>query len=211
MSLRSAAARYRYYFGKYFVVIASLVLLGFALFFYVGAERFRRDLRAKSPHLFYNDDQVTITDVIDGDEMRIVKKGGQSTMLRLLGIKAFDPTGNVFLFPRYGEMAIQYIQKRFLGLQGRIRLATPKTDTRGRLLATLLFPNKGNKEYTVDVGLELIARGLAITYVKYKFPDRMKYIRAEKQAMEQRLGLWANAEASKMARALQSMWRKETD
>jgi len=211
MSLRSTFARYRYYVSKYFVVIASLTLLGFAAFFYVGAERFRRDLRAKSPHYFYDGDEVTITDIIDGDEMRIVKQGGQSTMLRLVGVKAFDPTGNVFLFPRYGEMAIQYIHKRFVGLRGIIRLAGPKTDTRGRLLATLLFRSSGSTQFTVDVGMELIARGLAITYVKYDFPDRMKYIRAEKQAMEQRLGLWANAEASKMARALQAMWRKEAE
>ena len=63
-------------------------------------------------------------------------------------------------------------------------------DKYGRLLAYLYLEPGG-----LFVNREIVARGCAFAYVKYPFAHMEDFRAAERQAREQRLGLWGPAPA----------------
>jgi endonuclease YncB( thermonuclease family) len=209
MSLRSATNQTLYFLSKYFVLLLSFLLLGFSVFFFVGAERFRRELRSKNSDLFHDGELVKIIEVIDGDEMRIENKKGESTILRILGIKVFDSSANAFLFPRYGEQCIKYIKETYKGRWGRLEFGKKKTDGQRRLLSILKFRKRGSDDYSADLGNDLVRQGFALVYLKYPFKFESQYLQTEKLAISRRKGLWENSAAKKMALSLKSLWKME--
>jgi endonuclease YncB( thermonuclease family) len=184
------------------LITLSLVLLCASAFFFVSAERFRRSIRKRQTDYFNTGDAVRITRVIDGDEVVVVGAEKRQTVVRLLGIKSFDPTRHDPLLSHYGTICVDYIKSNYLGREARLKIGRTRTDKHGRLLAHLEL----GKE---DVGLTLVERGLTLVYNRYDFSRMEKYAQAEVAAMNAKTGLWSNTGVSARAQALKAVWDEE--
>jgi endonuclease YncB( thermonuclease family) len=185
------------------LVSLSLVLLGASTFFFISAEGFRRSIRRRQTEGFRTGDLVRVTRVIDGDELVVVDARNRQTVVRLLGVKSFDPTRNDPLLKQYGTICVDHIKSQFVGKDARLTVGEPRTDRHGRLLAYLAVTVDGSD---LDVGLDLVRRGLSLVYNRYEFSRMDSYARAEIEAMNAKAGLWSNAGVASRAQALKAVW-----
>ena len=84
----------------------------------------------------------------------------------------------------------------------RVVLASPPCDRHGRTLAHLFVGE-------VDVGLDLVQKGLALTYFVYPFPSMSLYAAEQAHAHGDRRGLWSDAAVAQRAALLERQWRTE--
>ena len=119
--------------------------------------------------------QGRIAKALDGDSL-IVVVGGRRIEVRLQGIDC----------PEWGQPWGQEAKRFTAGFVGKpVRLLPRDVDRRGRLVARVILP--GGK----DLGLLLLARGLAWWYARYAIDDRA-YARAWWGAVRQGRGLWGD-------------------
>jgi len=202
MSPRRALLGLARFMTRNLLLTLSLVLLVASTFFLVRAESFRRSIRRRQTDFFETGDRVRIERVIDGDEVVVVGRDKRQTVVRLLGIKSFDPTRHDPLLSHYGTICVDYIKSNYLDRDARLAIGEPRTDTRGRLLAYLELGED-------DVGLTLVRRGLTLVYNRYDFSRVQKYAQAEVRAMKARTGLWSNSGVATRAQALKAVWDEE--
>lgn len=146
---------------------------------------------------------VKVLQVIDGDEVSVAYEGG-SIVVRLLGIKAFDPKVQEPGIAAVGQscaLALERLTKAD-GVSVTVEYDEAKTDKVGRLLAYL-------KAGDVDVGLSLVEQGHAMVYTRYPFSREQPYLSAEAVARSRSEGLWANPKASLRAEALKATWEAQ--
>ncbi|MEL7535029.1 MAG: thermonuclease family protein [Bacteroidota bacterium] len=127
-------------------------------------------------------ENVKVAYVSDGDTFGLV----DGRKIRMLGID----TPELYYEDYYAEDAKQRL-KALIGGK-RVALQTDAfsddTDRYGRYLRYVHFMER-------DLNLQLIAEGYAKVYGKYEIERLDDYYEAEKQAKEQRLGLWQNETA----------------
>lgn len=183
----------------YWVIV--LGLFGTSAVFAYRVHRHRSRTRpAPNPQCLRPGDVVTVTRVVDGDEM-FVSKLGCSALVRLLGVKTFDPVKAERELQVYAREAIATLRR----LEGtRVTLAPGgfTVDTAQRVVATMT-------QDTRDVGLSLVSEGVAFVYRKYPFPQLQNYVLAEAEARARREGLWSSTKAAARVTALQAAWARE--
>ena len=190
----------------FFAFIA--VLLGCSAFFTWQVEAFRsRTSKARLDRPIPSGTRVSIAHIIDGDEAVVsLADSGQRFVVRLLGIKAFDPVVNDTDLGVYGRAAVDYLRDRLGQSQSQeasvVTLEFPRftTDTKGRVLAFARLDEQ-------DLGLSLVREGLALAYLVYPFDREDEYRRTMEQAQRERRGLWSTEKSAQRARALLASWR----
>ena len=199
----------RMLFSRNTVLLLSILLMGFSVYFFLGAEEYRRYLQRKRPLEFSNNEQVVVEKIIDGDELKVRDPQGNTTVMRLVGIRTFSPQSHIFQFPNYGDQAIKWMNKRTKGKKAQVRIGKPHIDGKGRLLGSLMIYNDLTGKYGDDIALELLFKGLTLVYTKYPFAYEEVYNRAEAHARANHKGLWGNAEATRLALSLKQMWAQQ--
>ena len=116
---------------------------------------------------------IKIVSIPDGDTLNIINSDNKKIKIRLYGIDAPETT------QKYGQASRDYLRKivKNKNLTYKIR----SKDDYGRVVATLYGDNK-------DLNYEMIKAGWAWHY-KYYYKSK-KYAKKEKNAREQKLGLW---------------------
>jgi micrococcal nuclease len=134
----------------------------------------------------------TVSDVVDGDTVKVVVRGFE-TPVRLLGIdtpETRDPRKPVQCF---GPQASARTA-RLLPVGRRVRLVTDPTqderDRYARLLAYVYTPGKSGPRGSVNFAL--VATGHAKVYVQEgeRFTHAVPFFRAQHRARKVRNGLW---------------------
>lgn len=146
---------------------------------------------------------VEVVQVLDGDEVSVKLPGGSSVIVRLLGVKAFEPKVNEPGLSEYGDAAVQQLE-RLLARPAPLTLEfeAPQHDDAGRLLAYL-------RKDSVDVGATLIEGGIALAFTRYGFSREGAYVALQQRAKERAKGLWSSTRAIERAQALEEQWRAE--
>ena len=184
--------------GYWLVVIT---LFGVSAFFAFRVEHFRQGLKKGTGKLcLKHNDVAMVKRVMDGDEL-LVKKEGCVAVIRILGIKTFDPVKAEPLLKPFGQRAVARL-KRLIG--EKVTVVGPKLilDSRGWIIARVSSEGK-------DMGRELIRMGYALAYTKYPFKQLSDYLVVEGQARVESRGLWAEPAAVSRASALKAAWKRE--
>lgn len=117
--------------------------------------------------------------VVDGDTL-ILRVEGKQESVRIVGINAPE----VKTHACYADLATRRLKE--LTSSGAITVRAKldgNRDVFGRLLRYVYVNDE-------DVGLRLVAEGLALSYEKYPHPELAVYEAQEAQAHAQRVGLW---------------------
>ncbi|HZF53456.1 MAG TPA: thermonuclease family protein [Polyangiaceae bacterium] len=176
-------------------------LVGASIFFVLGVERQRREVRSSEAKL-ESGEVVSLSEVVDGDTLVVSTASGSRVSVRLLGVKAFDTKLEKDVTATYGQAAVDALRRRLENKPVRVLLHTPPKDKYGRVIATLFVEER-------DVGLELVKEGFALAYTVYPFPTMQFYLREQELARADRRGLWSNPDAVLRADALAAEWRKQ--
>ncbi|MDY6780355.1 MAG: thermonuclease family protein [Halobacteria archaeon] len=141
---------------------------------------------------------VTVTHVTDGDTLDVLYPDGSGDEVRLVGVDApevhaesdpseFEGVSNVSCLRRWGDKASEYLSS--IVSNRSVEISTdPAFDRRGyygRLLAYVYYNG-------TLVNLRLVRKGYARVYDS-DFSKKRLFLRAEKRARRERLGLWGCA------------------
>lgn len=192
------------FLSRNYLNVVSACLLALACFFFVQVQQQRYATLSDYPERFSDGDLVTISRVIDGDEIRIKKTAG-STRVRILGIKSFDSTERDFMLLEYGNVAVDFLTETALNKEVQIKVAEKQVDDEGRLLATILMGENKNE----DLAEAMIANGVTLVYTKYPFPNMDQYLESQKKAKAEKQGLWQNQRVSARAESMLQLWSAE--
>lgn len=184
---------------KVFWIIIGL-LLAASVGFGTRAEDRRRAAQTRGGSLA-SGDVVELLRVTDGDTVVVKTSDGQEAVVRLLGIKAFDPAPGKDPVAELGRSAVRAIESTAAGRPLRVLLHATPQDRHGRTIATLIVGEE-------DLALRLVSRGHALVYPVYPFATLPLYLDAQNRARGQRVGLWANDAATRRAEALIAEWAK---
>jgi len=128
--------------------------------------------------------EVKVVGVTDGDTLVVLEGGKVQHRVRLAGIDAPEK------HQAFGARAHQALASAVF--RQTVKLEWHKKDRYGRLVAKVTVSER-------DVGLELIAAGLAWHYKAYEREqspsDRQAYSIAESRAKQQAIGLWSATSA----------------
>jgi len=193
-------------FLKQPLILTSCVLLAFSLYFYLGVERLKRQFDQGQAILFDTGESVSVQAVIDGNELAIRGDGGKTTIVRLLGIKTLESSGNDFTDSRYAQLAMDYLQNKVVGAQAKIAVGPTKIDPRGRLLAYVELVEADADEK--DVGAQLVSQGLAVTFTKYPAPREERYLGLEALARQAKEGLWSSSKLTQEVLRKRTIWEQ---
>ena len=183
----------------YMVFIASLV--GLSGFFTYRVEGFRGlGAKARLTESIAAGAEVAVVDVIDGDEVVVKTSGGENFVVRLLGIKSFDPVVNDPSIGMFGRSAAAYLETELQDEQVTLEFEVLEKDSKGRVLA---YVHKGDK----DIGQDLVARGFSLVFVQFAFSRESAYQLVQAEARDARKGLWGDPRAVQRAQALLRSWR----
>jgi endonuclease YncB( thermonuclease family) len=188
--------------GTRFFWLLIAALLGAAAFFGLNAESRRRAVQSSQTTL-ENGAIVQLQRVVDGDTV-LVDAGGQTVVVRLLGIKSFPVQPERAPVARFGKAAVDELRRMTESQPLRVLLHDPPKDRHGRTLAELFVGQS-------DVGLELVKRGLALVYTVHPFPSMPLYKEEQEEARADRRGLWADEHAARQADLMIAQWGRETE
>lgn len=117
--------------------------------------------------------------IADGDTITILDATNTQHKIRLAGIDAPEKKQD------FGKVSKRSLSDMVFNQQ--VKVDWDKTDRYGRIVGKVLVDGK-------DVNLEQVRLGMAWYYRKYKnelvFDDRINYLHAEEDAMNNRIGLW---------------------
>ena len=184
---------------------AILALLGASAFFTVKVELHRRALQQTADGEFATGQSVTVVAAIDGDEVSVADALGNRTVVRLLGVKAFEASRNDTVTRVYGQRAFEYLET-LVGRKALITLGDPARDPSKRLLAYLEL--EGADGPPLDVGLHMVEDGLTVVYTQFPHAREDVYLGAETRATRERRGVWADERAVQRIDALKALWQE---
>ncbi len=115
-----------------------------------------------------------VVKVYDGDTVHLLA-GSEKSKIRLDRIDAPESR------QEYGKEAAEHLRNKIFGKT--VRICYDKKDRYGRILGLIFLED-------LDINLEMVATGNAWHY--RRFDKTVAYCDAERDAREQKLGLWAN-------------------
>ena len=185
--------------------IISLFMVCCTFFFVLGISEFRRKINTNNALLFKDNQIVTITKVLDGDDLVITDKNGMSSRIRLIGIKSFKSSTSDPLTAEFGKIAFIYLKESCTGKQAKLDLSGTTIDSNKRILGKLWLKDSTGK-FSKDVGLDLLKQGYTLVYTKYNFRDLDNYLTAMQKAQKNNEGLWSNPRIRARSKALIKKW-----
>ena len=131
-----------------------------------------------------------VVGVADGDTLTVLDANRRQHKIRLAGIDAPEKK------QAFGNVAKQHMSDMVFGKS--VRVDDRKKDRYGRTLGSVWMASGkcqiANCPKTVDVGLTMLAQGLAWHYKQYAkdqpTQEREQYSQAEEKARGQHVGLW---------------------
>jgi endonuclease YncB( thermonuclease family) len=190
---------------RYNISFVTVILLCCSTFYLIGAMRMRSYTSANNPHLFSTDDIVTILEIVDGDELLIGDDEGNTSRIRLLGIKSFSATLSDPLLSEYGKICFNYLKATAVGEKARLVVSEKRVDNKGRLLGTIFVKDSAG-QYASDLGLDLVAKGYTLVYTEFDFKDMQAYMAVQDQAKRDLTGFWSNERISARASSMLLLW-----
>jgi len=182
--------------------LVTLLFLGASLFFTVNVISLKSRLSDPGgPPAFASGQKVTVVKIIDGDEVS-VNMGEARFIVRIIGIWSFDATANDTLTQAQGKSAVNYLEAALLNREVELVFDRFQKDSNNRVLAYVQSNN-------VDVGYDMVSRGICLVYTKYPFPRMEPYLAAEALAGKNKLGLWGDTGIVIRARVLKKLWLRE--
>jgi len=193
--------------SKHHLNVITFGLLLCSVFFFASVQPQRYRALSNNPELFANGQTVTITRIIDGDELRIENAAG-STRLRLLGIQSFDASANDLTVSEFGKVCVDFLETNYVGAVGRLEISPKGIDDEGRLLGSLFIeqPDGGDE---LDLALDLVSKGLTLVYLRYSFSRLEEYQSVQQQTRQAGLGLWASDRVSARAESMLNLWAQQ--
>ncbi len=184
-------------------IVFLTVLMSASLFFTVRVEQMRASVaKARIASALPSGTAVEVLDVVDGDELTVRAEGGKNFVIRILGVKSFDPVAYDRGISVFGRSCVAHLRQQVVGKKATLQFEEFRQDKSGRVLTYLEFEGQ-------DVGRELLARGLTLVYVQYPSSREEDYLAVQKKARGDRVGLWGAEEASQRAQALLASWREQ--
>lgn len=148
----------------------------------------------------YHDHTFRVTHVVDGDTVHVDAPDGDKheTIIRLWGVDTPEMHG-VEVPEYYGPEAFRFVRGVVLEQAVRLELVPGKTrDRYGRLLAYVYLPDGSM------LNEQLIEQGYAYADTRFPHPFKAKFVKLEKRARQDRIGLWQNVTPEKMP-----AWRRQ--
>ena len=191
--------------NKFFTSITILILL----LLYSGC--FEQQQLSKK-----NSYQVKVSNVIDGDTIRVIFSNGSSGTIRLIGIDCPETTlennhvneyqniTNLSCLTYYGLQAKTYVSSLLNNSQIWISFDdyTAKKDTYDRYLCYVTIDD-------IDVNALLIEEGYARVYTIETFKEKSTYLQLQKEAITQSRGLWCCSNPKNMLSITQVHYNAE--
>ena len=176
-----------------------LALLACSLFFVVDVQLRKKSWQSDKQLQVKSGEAVEILKVIDGDEVSVKHQHG-TFVVRLLGVKSFNPSANEPGLSGLGAQTVQALE-RILDTKKPITVHFKefKQDKAKRLLA---YIHVGD----VDVGERLVKGGFSVAYTRYPFSRENAYLAAELEAQREAKGLWANEKAVSRVHGWKGSW-----
>jgi len=123
----------------------------------------------------------TVTKISDGDTIQVVTPEQTKLKIRLYGIDAAEMPGTYT--QRYAPDARKALEGKIKGRQ--VKLDIIDVDKYRRLVSIVWLDGR-------NINLEMIREGHAEAFVEYlKPPYRAQFLKAEREAREAKLGIWA--------------------
>ena len=179
--------------------IISALVIASAIFGSLAEDR-RRAAQTRGGDL-ETGDMVQLSRVTDGDTLVVRTQDGDEAVVRLLGVKCFEPTRGKDPIAEFGRAAVRAVKRRVGDEPLRVLLHSTPKDRHGRTIATLIIGE-------TDLARYLVSQGHALVYPVYPFPTMPVYLDAQSKARAQGKGLWADDAASRRADALLAEWGK---
>lgn len=133
--------------------------------------------------------QGKVVGVSDGDTITVLTEGNMPEKIRLVGVDAPEKR------QAFGEKSKMNLSRLVYGKT--VEVVWSHKDRYGRIIGKVLVSqnNCSSKCPTLDAGLSQIEDGFAWHYKQYQSEqtakDRMVYSNAEREARQQKVGLWA--------------------
>ena len=155
-----------------------------------SSEPFARPARTSELRLAPPDNALyEVLEVVDGDTLAIDTETGP-LKVRVIGIDTPETVHPFEPIEPFGPEASERAKQLLEGKKVKIEYdPDPTHDTwgkYGRLLAYIQLPDGR------DFGLVMIEEGMAKAYPKYPFSRQEKYLQAEQDAVNAKIGLWAD-------------------
>jgi len=182
----------------FWIVLATLI--GAAAFFTSGVVGFKRSMTGADIQ-FASGQKVAVTRIIDGDDLA-VRLGDHQLRIRILGIATFDPNLNDPLVRGAAGATTAYLSRTLLNNEVELVYDSSARDKNGRVLAYI-------HRNALDIGEDMVANGLALTFTRYPFSRMKRYLAAERLARDERTGLWGDPALARRARDLQKVWERQ--
>lgn len=154
----------------------------------------------------YDKATAKVVRAIDGDTLDIdlPDHGADATRVRLLGIDCPEighAAGEADAY--FGRDAADYAGTQFTGRRIRIVLdpTRPVRDKHGRLLAYVYFSDgidPLDARDAISLNQQLIDRGLAYADWRFEHVHELRFERAERRAMREKIGMWKEHAREKM-------------
>lgn len=189
--------------SKHNLNVITIGLLLCSAYFFASIQPVRNRALSNNPELFKDGQRVTITRVIDGDELRIENESG-SSRIRLLGIKSFDATAHDMILSEFGKVCVDFLESSYVGQRARLKISPKGVDDEGRLLGTLYV---GGDE--ADLALDLVDKGMTLVYLRYDFGRIDEYVQVQQQAEQDKRGLWASERVAARSRSMLRLWEQQ--
>ncbi len=181
--------------------LTVIILLFFALFFTNRIFTFKKNLQSNTIITYFKSGQKgKVIKIIDGDEVSMQIEG-RNYIVRMLGIRSFDPTVSDPVVKNIASEAVTYLRINMLNKKASLVFDEFKTDKKNRILSYIHTDR--------DCGIEMVKKGLTLVYTRYNFSRMKEYLEAESRSVIQKKGLWANPRISTRSIMLKEMWKKE--
>jgi len=184
--------------------ILVIYLAGSSCFFTYRIVTFKKEIHsAKKAEIPPSGTSVTLNKVVDGDEISVTGQDG-NLLIRILGIKSFDPVANEMQLASVSRLAYDYLNTELASGEFQMVYNKAARDGKGRILA---YIEKDGR----DLGLEMVTRGCSMVYTQFPFARMDDYLIHEKLARQGKLGLWAVDAAVSRADSLKTVWNSERE
>lgn len=131
------------------------------------------------------DGPFPVARIVDGDTIVVLTP--RKTSVRLIGVDTPETVHPRKPVERFGREASAFTKKLLVGESVRLEYGQQKADRYGRKLAYVYRARDG-----LFVNREIIAQGYGFYYGKYAFARMEEFRGAEREARENRRGLWGN-------------------
>jgi len=146
-------------------------------------------------HEIFDQQQVLVVRVVDGDTVRIRRGlGDEEVPVRLLGIDAAEMNYTTDAPPEhFAREATEYLRERVEGRQVTLKLEPLETRDRYNRLLAYLYPTDSE-----NLNLTLVQSGYVYADRRHRHTFRAQFEQAENEARRKGRGLWKDVKPEQM-------------